>query len=203
MIKIKENLKVILIGGSSHSGKSVVAKTMAIKINWSFLSTDSLARHPGRPWRKNPNDIPSHVVEHYSTLSVEQLFEDVLTHYSKVWLKIEDIISLYVNASSYSGLILEGSAIWPEFVAEHRIPNTRSIWLTAADDLFQERIYRESNYEQVSDSEKYLIDKFLKRTQYFNEKMMAAINRLNLISIGVNDTLSPEDVCNLCLQRIC
>ena len=203
MIEVKENLRVILIGGSSHSGKSTVAKIMANKIGWSFLSTDSLARHPGRPWRTNRKEIPKHVVEHYSTLSVDELFEDVLCHYRRVWLNVKAIISLYVNDPSYDGLIIEGSAIWPEFVADHNAPNTRSIWLTAENEQFQERIYRESNFEQVSDSEKYLIEKFLKRTQLFNEKMMAVINQRNLMSIEVDDAFSPDDVSGICLQKIC
>ncbi|MEA2007792.1 MAG: 2-phosphoglycerate kinase [Chloroflexota bacterium] len=203
MIKVKDNVRVILIGGSSHSGKSTVARTMANKIGWSFLSTDRLARHPGRPWRKNPKDIPKHVVEHYSTLSVYELFEDVLSHYRRVWSNVKAIISLYANDPSYGQLIIEGSAIWPEFVADHNAPNTRSIWLTAENDQFQERIYRESNFEQVSDVEKCLIEKFLKRTQLFNEKMMAVINQRNLMSIEVNDGFFPDDVSDICLQRIC
>ena len=170
MLKVKDNLRVILIGGSSHSGKSTVAKIMANKKGCSFLSTDSLARHPGRPWRKNPKDIPPHVVEHYSTLSVDELFEDVLRHYQRVWLIVKDIISMYVNNLSYDQLIIEGSALWPEFVASDDVQNIKSIWFTAENDQFQERIYRESEYERVLESEKYLIEKFLKRTQYFNKK---------------------------------
>lgn len=203
MIKVKDDVRVILIGGSSHSGKSTVAKTMANKIGWSFLSTDSLARHPGRPWRKNPKDIPKHVVEHYSTLSVDELFEDVLSHYRRVWANVKTIISMYANDPSYGRLIIEGSAIWPEFAADHNAPNTRSIWLTAENHQFQDRIYRESNYEQVSDPEKHLIEKFLKRTQVFNERMMSVINQLNLMSIEVHDGLSPDDVSDTCLQKIC
>ena len=128
MIKVKDNLRVILIGGSSHSGKSTVAKIMANKKGCSFLSTDSLARHPGRPWRKKAKDIPPHVVEHYSTLSVDELFEDVLRHYQRVWLIVKDIISMYVNNPSYDQLIIEGSALWPEFVASDDVQNIKSIW---------------------------------------------------------------------------
>jgi len=202
MIKVKDNVRVFLIGGSSHSGKSTVAKTMANKMGWSFLSTDSLARHPGRPWRKNSKDIPKHVVEHYLTLSVDELFEDVLSHYRRVWSNVEAIISMYTNDPSYGRLIIEGSAIWPEFVADHIAPNTRSIWLTAENDQFQERIYQESNFERVSDSEKYLIEKFLKRTQLFNEKMMVVVIQRNLMSIEVDDTISSDDVSEICLKML-
>ena len=171
-------------------------------MGWSFLSTDSLARHPGRPWRKNPEDIPRHVVEHYSTLPVDALFDDVLRHYRNVWSNVKKIIALYLDDLSCGQLIIEGSAIWPEFVADYHAPNTRSIWLTATNDQFQERIYRESDYERVSEPEKYLIGKFLKRTQFFNEKMMAVIHQRNLLSIEVEDRFSPNDVADICLRTI-
>ena len=45
-----EDTRVILIGGSSHTGKSTAAREIAGRLGWSHLSTDSLARHPGRPW---------------------------------------------------------------------------------------------------------------------------------------------------------
>jgi 2-phosphoglycerate kinase len=200
MIKGKDNLRVILIGGSSHSGKSTIAKIMAKTLGWSFLSTDSLTRHPGRPWRKNPKDIPTHVVEHYSTLSVDELLEDVLHHYRRVWSNAKEIISLYANDQTYDRLILEGSALWPEFVVSHNAKNTKAIWLTAKRELFKERIYRESNYERVSDAEQYLIEQFLKRTQLFNEKMMEEINQRNLLSMEVNDTISPDEIAKNCIR---
>jgi len=202
MIKVKENVRIILIGGSSHSGKSTVAKIMAEKLDWSFLSTDSLARHPGRPWRPNPKDIPKHVVEHYSLLSVDELFEDVLRHYRGVWSTVKMIISLYVSDPPYDRLIIEGSALWPEFVAAHTDQNIQSIWFTAEKGQFQERIYRESNFDRVSISEKYLIEKFLKRTLLFNEKMVAVINQRNLMSVKVKDTFSPDEISEICLKTL-
>ena len=73
----KYSLRVILIGGSSNVGKSTIAQSMALKLGWSYLSTDSLARHPGRPWRVGQRAVPEHVVDHYRSLSVDELFTDV------------------------------------------------------------------------------------------------------------------------------
>ncbi len=39
----------ILIGGTSHAGKSTLAQSLAAKLGWNYLSTDKLARHPGKP----------------------------------------------------------------------------------------------------------------------------------------------------------
>src|SRR5215468_118437 len=61
------NLGVILIGGTSHTGKSTVAKRIAERLGAICVSTDSLARHPGRPWPA-AREVPPHVVEHYLQL---------------------------------------------------------------------------------------------------------------------------------------
>ena len=42
------DIRVVLIGGTSNVGKSTVADEVAAKLGFERLSTDSLARHPGR-----------------------------------------------------------------------------------------------------------------------------------------------------------
>lgn len=52
MNKSINETRVILIGGSSHAGKSTLAQALAAELGWSYGSTDKRARHPGRPWLK-------------------------------------------------------------------------------------------------------------------------------------------------------
>lgn len=56
--------KIILIGGSSHVGKSTFAQSLATHFGWSYCSTDKLARHPGRPWQNKGQEVPKHVADH-------------------------------------------------------------------------------------------------------------------------------------------
>ena len=106
------NLRVILIGGSSHAGKSTVSESLAAKLGWSHLSTDRLAAHPGRPWRRTPGEkVMDIVADHYLNLSVDELMEDVLRHYwANVWPKVVKIVASHVHDPSATGLVLEGSA---------------------------------------------------------------------------------------------
>ena len=84
MNKSIDETRAILIGGSSHTGKSTLGRALSAKLGWSYLATDRLARHPGRPWVGiNGQAIPAHVVEHYRDLSAEALLLDVLSHYAK------------------------------------------------------------------------------------------------------------------------
>ena len=56
---------VLLIGGTSHTGKTTLAQSLAQQLDRDCISTDSLARHPGRPWKISDKEVPSHVVDHY------------------------------------------------------------------------------------------------------------------------------------------
>ena len=53
-----EKYRILLIGGTSHVGKSTLAQLLALKLGWNYRSTDKLARHPGRPWQPKAEDIP-------------------------------------------------------------------------------------------------------------------------------------------------
>ena len=45
----------MLIGGTSHVGKSTLGKALASKLGWDCVATDSLGKHPGRPWISTKN----------------------------------------------------------------------------------------------------------------------------------------------------
>ena len=95
---VDSNLRVVLIGGTSHVGKSTLSESLAARLGWDRVSTDTLARHPGQPWKPAPEKVPDHVAEHYLSLSVDELLEDVLHHYGiNVWPKVEAIVASHSN----------------------------------------------------------------------------------------------------------
>ena len=183
-------LRVILIGGPSNVGKSTLAQALASRLGWRSTSTDSLARHPGRPW----GNVRPHVAEHYLTLSPDELIEAVMHHYATMWPAIHDIITAHASGSSDEHLILEGSALWPELVATLRLDHVGAVWLTASDAFRQERIYRASGYEQATAQERAMIDKFFGRTHRYNARMMQAVRRLGLPWIDVEAFSSLEQL---------
>ncbi len=196
-----EQPRVILIGGSSNAGKSTLAQALANALGWSCVSTDKLARHPGRPWKTDGGDVPDHVADHYLSLSVEELITDVLRHYRGMWPGIETMIRSHAEDPSTERLILEGSALWPESIAALDCENVGAVWLTASDELFRTRICALSRFEEASVREKKLIEKFLERTWRYNERMLEAIARLGLTSLDVELATSVEELCDAVLER--
>ncbi|MBV9388582.1 MAG: (d)CMP kinase [Chroococcidiopsidaceae cyanobacterium CP_BM_ER_R8_30] len=205
MNELINETRVILIGGSSHAGKSTLGRALAAKLGWSCLSTDKLARHPGRPWvGANGKAISVHVAEHYKELSVNTLFLDVLSHYEKnVLPQVEVIVHSHASDLSTERLILEGSALWPGFVANLVGENgVKSIWLTARDQLFQNRIFSESNFCNVCKDEKHLIQKFLDRTLLYNKHMMKEVERFGFMCIDVESVSTADELSKKCMGLI-
>lgn len=195
---------VLLIGGTSHAGKSTVARALSSDLGCDLHSCDGLAKHPGRPWpgpRGTP--VPPHVVEHYSSIEADQLLIDVLGHYERnVVPRVRELVEQYQSGPNPRCAVIEGSALWPEFVVDiagH--PAVRAAWLVADDELLQDRIYKESGYVSADEGQRQLIDRFLERTLVYNEKMVMALKRLGLSSVHVASE-SPEELAHALLHSL-
>ncbi|MFE0257837.1 AAA family ATPase [Streptomyces sp. NPDC059010] len=176
-----QDLRVVLIGGTSHTGKSTVARAVAERLGFECRSTDKLARHPGRPWRTPEWEPPPHVAEHYATLSVDELIRSVLDHYARLWPRIEELITERATGDG-PGLVLEGSALWPARVAGlTAVPHTRAVWLTADEAVLRERMRASARYEELADGERYLVDRFLTRAERFQSLVAQAVDAYGLV----------------------
>jgi 2-phosphoglycerate kinase len=181
-------VKVVLIGGTSHVGKSTIARELAAVLGWAFLSTDQLARHPGRPWRDDASRIPADVVDHYATHSTAELVEAVNRHYREnVWPIVSAIVRSHVKNPFDPGLVLEGSAILPECVATASLDGTRWLWLRAPEPLVTERILGSSGYAGRSADQQQLIDAFLARALQFQRHLASAAERCDMQQVDATD----------------
>ncbi|MFB8030494.1 MULTISPECIES: hypothetical protein [unclassified Streptomyces] len=178
--------RVVLIGGTSHAGKSTVARAVADRLGFTCLSTDGLARHPGRPWRTPEREVPVHVAEHYGSLALDELITSVLDHYEHLWPRVEELITSYACGDvGGPGLVLEGSALWPPRVAALTLPRTAAVWLVADDDLLRTRMYAAGRYVEATDQERHLTDKFLARSVRYQVLMRDALSELDLDRVDV------------------
>lgn len=198
----KHKPRVILIGGSSHVGKSTLARALGARPGWLHISTDSLARHPGRPWPQEDHPVPPHVAEHYLSLSVDELLADVLRHYRSMWPDIQSLITAHVGDPNTDRLVLEGSALWPASVATLELEGARAIWLTADRHVLETRIRAASRIDDRSGQGRAMIEKFIDRTHAYNAAMMLAVVRLGLPAFDVGEAASQEDLAGRVLKRL-
>ena len=188
-----DGLRVILIGGTSHTGKTTLARRLAERPGWAHASTDMLARHPGRPWPAGGRTVPAHVAEHYGELETEALIASVLAHYATVWPQAEALIRRHAENPTEPRLVLEGSALWPNRVAALDLPTVSAIWLVGEPPLLRDRIPAESRHAETDQCGRRLIDRFIARAIAFDAHLRMEIERLGLRSLNATDA-SPETV---------
>ncbi len=168
--QIDTNLRVILVGGSSNVGKSVAAEALAKRLGWRCVSTDSLAKHPGRPWPQNKKAVPDHVSEHYVSLKADELLESVVLHHRRMSPLVAEFIWAVVKNAGAEKVVLEGAALWPFITAGHHLKEVGAIWLTASPETIRSRIHQSSGYVNADPRSRAIISKFLERTLMFDRK---------------------------------
>lgn len=187
--------KAILIGGTSHTGKSTLARRMGLRLGWAVMPTDTLARHPGRPWPQNGAPVRPHVANHYLTLSTGELIADVQRHYASLRPVIESKL-----AASAGGLVVEGSALWPEHVTGPAMSGARSIWLTAGEDFLRKRIFTESGHARADRRQQAMIASFADRTVAFDRLLIECAEAQGQPVLNIETAASPEDALALALE---
>jgi 2-phosphoglycerate kinase len=197
-----ENIRVVLLGGASHLGKTTISQLLGQKLGAKVVSTDKLARHPGRPWQHRPFVVPPHVAEHYLTLAHDDLIASVLEHRRSMWPIVSELVRKHADDRALEPLVLEGAALLPEIVAATKLKNVSGLWLIGSDRLQQVRIYTESGYLGADAQAKLMIDQFLERERRFNKIITDNVLTLNLPHVVVGEDCSPDHIAQLCLERM-
>ncbi|MCJ9749828.1 hypothetical protein MOV61_03745 [Neorhizobium sp. BETTINA12A] len=183
-----QGLSGILIAGSSHVGKTTLAKRLAETLNLNMVSTDSLGRHPGRPW---PSVRPP-VAEYYRRLSPKTIYWFLRVHHENMWPGLKRMIDGEIEARK--PFVLEGSALRPEFIAPLVSETLVGICLHADTDFLRERMRAEAGYLQAGGDDRAMFDAFIERSVHDNAEMHKAARENGL---RIVDAADPHAVDNL------
>jgi 2-phosphoglycerate kinase len=191
--------RAIIIGGTSHTGKSTLARALAERLGRRCRSTDKLARHPGRPWAEAPRQVPPHVAEHYLSLEPDELLADVLRHYRRnVWPQVERILA----SDEAPGLVLEGSAVLPEPAAALDPERAAGLWLTAEPDVIRRRIRRSSRWASRTKRGRLMIERFLERALLFDAHVVRSARLHSLPLLTLTDAIGPQELADRALAAL-
>lgn len=98
-----------------------------------------------------------------------------------------------------TGLVLEGSALWPVRVARLQASHTAAVWLTADDSVVRARVHAAGHYETATDEQQALMDKFLARTECYQTLMIEAVDRRSLDRIDAGGGQSAAELADTVL----
>ncbi len=165
---MRPTLSTILIAGTSHVGKSTLAGLLSERLRCEAISTDSLARHPGRPWP----GIPAPVEEYYSQLSQETIHWFLKIHHQNIW----PLIRTMIDSRSGTGnpAIFEGAALRPELISPLLGSTVAGVFLHAGNDFLLERMRSHAQYEDATADRRRIMDAFIERSLRENTDMLAS-----------------------------
>ncbi|WP_188824615.1 AAA family ATPase [Brucella endophytica] len=189
---MQQSVPAIFITGSSHVGKTTLAARLADRLSWNLISTDKLARHPGRPWP----DIPPAVAEYYASLSPETIYWFLRVHHENMWPLIRQKIEAKTRARR--PFIMEGSALRPEYIAAL---GGIAVCLWADEDFLRERIRREARYVEANAYQRVLIDKFTERSVRDNSEMRASAEKHSMTIVDTADAGAVERLFDMLVER--
>jgi len=173
--------RALLIAGSSHLGKTTLARRIAERFGGTVLSTDTLARHPGRPWP----EPPAAVVEFYTRLSADAVHWFLKVHHQNMWPGLRRTIEDELREDR--AFVFEGSALRPEFIAPLLSPRLAGVLLHADAEFLRDRMLEQSRYATREPAAQAAIAAFIDRSLRDNADMLAAARAGNVPVIAVSD----------------
>lgn len=174
------SLSTILIAGTSHVGKSTLAGLLSEKLGREAISTDSLARHPGRPWPS----IPAPVAEYYAQLSADTIHWFLKVHHQNIWPLIRSLID-----NSSNPAIFEGAALRPELISPLLGNTVAGVFLHAGNDFLLQRMRSHARYDDATASQRRIMDAFIERSLRENTEMLASAQQHR---VPVVDVTKPQ-----------
>lgn len=190
-----EILSGVLIAGSSHVGKTTLAKRLSEALGCTMISTDALARHPGRPWP----EVRLPVAEYYERLSPETIYWFLRVHHENMWPGLKRAIEDGIAAGRR--FVLEGSALRPEFVAPLISGRVVGLCLHADSDVLRERMRTEAGYQEAGEAGRSLIDKFIERSLRDNSEMYRAAQENGMRIIDAAEPRALADIVDELVRR--
>jgi 2-phosphoglycerate kinase len=182
---MRPTLSTILIAGTSHVGKSTLACLLSERLRCEAISTDSLARHPGRPWA----GIPVPVEEYYAQLSADTIHWFLKVHHQNIWPLIRAMIDR--RSGTGTTTIFEGAALRPEFISPLLDSTVAGVFLHADNDFLLERMRSEARYQDATAKRQRIMDAFIERSLRENTEMLASAqeHRVPIVDVTQGEEL--------------
>jgi hypothetical protein len=81
-------------------------------------------------------------------------------------------------------------------------PNTAAVWLTASAAVLRDRVYSASRFDELAHEEKIMVEKFMGRTERYDQLILSAVSSLGFASIDTGAEPSTAELMTQCLQAI-
>jgi 2-phosphoglycerate kinase len=203
-----DDARVVLIGGAPRSGKSTVARMLAAKLGYNYLSIDDLGEAIRAVTTKQSHPALHPMTgyeykEYYIQLSIEELNADAIAEHHAIWPALESVIRKHVLWAEPA--IIEGWSLQPEYVASLAIPSVKSLWFISDENVLKERINGDVQFYRGATDEESMIKNYFGRCCWHNARLKENVARLGMASVEVSFQATPTQLAGRCLDllRVC
>lgn len=194
--------RVVLVGGPPMSGKSTVARMLAAKLGYSYLSADDLgeAIRAVTTKQSHPDLHPMAQYEYkdyYVQHSIEELIANAIAEHHAIWPALEKVIRKHATWAEPA--TIEGWSLQPERVASLALPNVKSLWFISDESVLKKRITNDTRFYRGASDEETMINNYFSRCCWHNAQLKADVERLGMASVEVSFQTTPTQLIGKCL----
>lgn len=158
--------KVMLIGGSSRTGKSTIAAYLSLKTGHACISTDDIGAIV-----QTITGIDSlaglNYLDYYTGAAKNQLIEDMQAYHCALLAPINTLIQRH--AANDAPLIIEGYALYPKDVSELPGDQVGRVWLVADQKLLKRRVLENRAFFRKAGDKRKVAENYLYRSLWHNK----------------------------------
>ena len=196
---------VILIGGPPMIGKTTTARRLAARLDYGLMSTDDVGQSIQAV--TTPDSHPElHTMsgidyrEYYVSRSTERLIQDAEGQHQATWPAVEAVVRSHAD---WAGpIVIEGWTLMPEAVASLNLRGVASLWMVTDEGLLEQRIRSNQDFWRGASDEELMIQRFLERSVWHNNRTTARAEQLGLKVVYVEPDATPDELCDLCLRTL-
>jgi len=183
--------KVILIGGSPMCGKSTIAKTLALKLGWTCISTDDIGEVLQTLVDINPMKSVNYM-DYYANTDKGILITDIIKYHTKIQPAILRLIEIHSTWGSPT--IIEGWAIYPDIMDEITSDSVKAVWLISDESLLRNRLMSNIEFCKSAINTNIIQENYLYRSLWHNNFLFEQCKQKNQKYILLNGKEEPEEL---------
>jgi 2-phosphoglycerate kinase len=138
--------------------------------------------------------------EYYVTRSPDALIADVSREHRALWPAVQRVI--HTHATWGTPIVMEGWSLWPEWVAQLRLPSVRSLWFVAQEETLHERMVKAVEFYGGASDEEAMIRHYLARSFWYNARLQEAVKQFALTSIELPLRAPVHAIVAMCLEQL-
>lgn len=189
---------MLYIGGCSMTGKSSTARILSGRTGMPSISTDDIVA--ACQSRANVNYIRNYRFDdYYIHATDEQMISDMLALHANIKREIFSLSDFHLRSGD--NVIIEGSALYPDYSGDIKGFLSDSIWLAVSNEEVLKRRFMQSwIFSTVREQHEKVADKYVYQQSWLNSYLIKRCRTLGL-DVIYTDKMSLDEIADKIFEK--